>query len=383
MKRKSFLVLATATGLAWTLSNGQAGAQSAGVFSAGFLSPTKLIFSPSGSLIVAESGNGPNTGRISLVNRDGNRRTLLANLPAGFSAPNGDPSGPSDVVLIGRQLYILIGGGDAVISGPTPGTELPNPNPSSKLFSSILTVRLDREIDLIEGSFVLSVDQQQSLAAGQPVGLTSTSGEKARVRLLVNFPDFTPEPRPNLPENVRSSNPFGLALNLGKLYIADASQNTVQEVNLVTGESRLVITFANRPNPTPVGPPQIEAVPSGIRAFAGRLLVPQLTGFPFPSGFAQVLSVGTTGDSYTFIEGLTMAIDVLPRTLTSLYTLEFSTDPLNGGPGRLQLFTFPGPTSQVLAADLITPAGMARDEVTGDLFVTSFATGTIVRVPVL
>jgi len=148
-----------------------------------------------------------------------------------------------------------------VISGPTPGTELPNPNSSSKLFSSILTVRLDREIDLLEGSFVLTLDQQQSLAVGQPVGLTSTSGEKARVQLLVNFPDFTPEPRPNLAENVRSSNPFGLALNLGKLYVADASQNTVQEVNLVTGENRLVITFASRPNPTPVGPPSLKPFP--------------------------------------------------------------------------------------------------------------------------
>ena len=98
------------------------------VFASGLRAPTKAIFSPDGNLLVAEAGNGPNTGRISIIDGSGNRRTLIDGLPSGFAPPNNEPSGPSGLALRGRNLYIVIGAGDGTLSGPVPATEIPNPN---------------------------------------------------------------------------------------------------------------------------------------------------------------------------------------------------------------------------------------------------------------
>jgi hypothetical protein len=66
------------------------------VLASGLKAPVKIIFAQRDELLVAESGNGPNTGRVSVITlRDGQRRTLLDGLPSGFSVPNNDPSGPS------------------------------------------------------------------------------------------------------------------------------------------------------------------------------------------------------------------------------------------------------------------------------------------------
>ena len=51
------------------------------VFATGRRAPTKIITTPKGNLLVAEAGSGPNTGRVSIIDRNGNRRTLVDGLP--------------------------------------------------------------------------------------------------------------------------------------------------------------------------------------------------------------------------------------------------------------------------------------------------------------
>ena len=59
------------------------------VLTTGLNAPSKIIFTTSGNLLVAEQGNGVNTGRISIVDKDsGIRRTLIAGLPSAFAPPN-------------------------------------------------------------------------------------------------------------------------------------------------------------------------------------------------------------------------------------------------------------------------------------------------------
>src|SRR6185369_5707144 len=68
----------------------------------GLLNPLSITQSNQGNLIVSESGTAvPNSGRISLVDRNGNRRTLVAGLPSGISDV-GTPSGPAGLFLRGR-----------------------------------------------------------------------------------------------------------------------------------------------------------------------------------------------------------------------------------------------------------------------------------------
>jgi glucose/arabinose dehydrogenase len=79
--------------LACLLNSGNAKAQgvSTSVFASGLKAPVKSILTPKGNLLVAEAGNGPNTGRISIIDGNGNRRTLIDGLPSGLAPPNLDP----------------------------------------------------------------------------------------------------------------------------------------------------------------------------------------------------------------------------------------------------------------------------------------------------
>src|SRR5262245_56478660 len=80
-------------------------------FVEGLQFPQRMIVSPMGNLLVSEGGTAaPNTGRVSIVNRQGNRRSLLDGLPAGSG--HGIPAfGPGGMGLDGRTLYIVMGEG--------------------------------------------------------------------------------------------------------------------------------------------------------------------------------------------------------------------------------------------------------------------------------
>jgi hypothetical protein len=357
-------------------------AQSASTFTGGLQAPSKIISTADGNLLVAEGGTAPNAARISIIDHNGNRRTLIEGLPSG-PTPEGGFSGPSGLELRGRTLYVSIGQGDGILAGPFPGTERANPNPSSKLFSSVLAIQFSSSVDTISGGFVLSNNDQQSFELKPEVVLKNAGGESASVQVVVDFRDFTFNHRPDFLGNVRPSNPFGLAL-IGKLlYTADAGQNLIWETNLNTRETRVLVYLNNKPNPLPFGPPFVEPVPDSIRAFGKQLLVTYLTGFPFAAGLSEVHKINRVNNSHVpFIGGLTTAIDVLPIEgvdgQTRFYVLEFSTNFLSNAPGRLLVFDSPTATPRVLAEGLISPTSIAFDS--GNVFITEMFTGRIMRV---
>src|SRR6476646_7431508 len=251
--------------------------------------PTKIIFSTKGNLIVAEQGEGPNTGRISLIAPEsGLRRTLIDGLPSGLSAPNNDPSGPSGLAMRGRTLYVAIGVGDAVLLGPLPNSFIPNPNPSSPLFSSVLAIHLSAAAEQNTTGFSLSQADQALLKNNETVDLSNGAGDKLSIELVADFPDYVAEPRPGLPNGVRQSNPFGLALSGDHLFVADASTNIVRDVSLATRTASTLTIFGPVPNNRGFGPPVVEPVPDSVHLFGDQLLVTLLTGFPFPVGNSQV-----------------------------------------------------------------------------------------------
>lgn len=367
--------------LALLAAAGPAAAQSPEVVTAGLRGPTRLLLTAKGNLLVAESGTAPNTGRVSIVDpATGERRTLVDGLPSGIS-PEGGPSGPTGLAMKGRVLYVTIGAGDGVLAGPAPGSEVPNPSPASPILSSVLEVRFSAKVERAGGGVTLSRAEHDALAAGERVRLGRGS-EKVVVRLVADFPDFTPAPRPDVPDNVRASNPFGVDLAGADLYVVDASQNALVRVGRRSGEVETVATFAPLPNPLPFGPPVIDYVPDAVRVSGGSLLVTNLTGFPFPQGAAEVRRVDpATGASETLVGGLASLIDVLADGDT-LYVLQFSADMLAQppAPGRLLRYDAPEGEPAVVAGGLVSPAGLARDPRTGDLYVTEIFTGRLLRV---
>jgi hypothetical protein len=372
--------------MALMLVSTKASAQTAtpSTFATGLKAPTKIITTPKGNLMVAEAGMGPNSGRISILDFAGNRRTLLDGLPSGFAPPNNAPIGPSGLAMRGRTLFVTIGAGDETIAGPAQGVELPNPNPSSPFLSSVLSLRLSPQAEETTPGFLMTSTDQLTLQNQGFLKLTDAAGNQLLVEVVVNFPNFTTE----FPSAaVRPSNPFGIAVKGALLYVVDAGQNAIYEVNSDDpGSYRTLIRFPARPTPLPAGPPFLDAVPNSIHLIGKSALISFLTGAPFPAGFAEVRKVRLVNSaSEPFIAGLTSAIDVLPPSDTDgqglFYTLEFSTNMLvPNTPGRLSRFNPADGSLTVVLNNLVSPTSLARNEANGDLFVTEIFTGRIIRV---
>ena len=387
MRPKQFALLAAAV-FVCTMAGVSVRAQCpASPFAVDLRAPIKIIFSTQGNLLVAEGGTGPNTGRISILDSGtGDRRTLLDGLPSGLAPPGGEPIGPTGLFMRGRTLYVNIGEGDATLRGPAQGTNVPNPNASSPIFSSVLAIHFSAHVEETTSGLTLIMADHFALKNGFQVDLDDGAGDKLTVSLVTDFPDYVSAPRPNVPNAVRPSNPFGLVAVEEQLYVVDAGMNIVRRVDLETGDSSTLTTFANLPNTRGFGPPTVEAVPDSIRLFDEGLLVTLLSGAPFPLGQAQVRTVDLAGAHAPFITGLTTAIDVLPVKsqggASQFLTLEHSLDLVARLPGRIQLFVSPETTPIVIADCLQRPTSMALGKKTGDLFVTEIFTGQVVKIDV-
>ena len=117
------------------------------------------------------------------------------------------------------------------------------------------------------------------IAAGETVHLHNP-GAHARLSRVADFEDIA-EPRRDVPANIRISNPFNMSGNATQVDVADASRNLLWRVSLSDGGVSVVTRFASVPNPTPAGPPSMDAVPASVRGFGNDLLVSYLTGAPF------------------------------------------------------------------------------------------------------
>ena len=366
-------------------------AQTTSVLTGGLEKPTKLITAGDNSLLVAEAGTAtPNSGRVSRVNRTtGARQTIIDGLPSGVNNLGGppSPSGPSALKLHGHTLFLTIATGDAM-QNVGPGLESPNPNPSSPLFDSVLELNLPGKYEELASAFTLTFSDQTILAGGGAVELTNADGLQMTIRLIANFPNYTPNPRPGFPDNQRASNIFGVELFQKDLYVVDAAFNLIYRVGIADGSYEVFVTFPNKPNPLfpTIGGPFVEPVPDNVHRVGNRLLVPFLTGFPFVAGLAEIQAVSLkSGDRETLIPNLSSAIDVLhveTSEADSYYTLEFSANQLANLPGRLRFFAASDAVPVTIVSNLISPTSMARDAATGDIFVTNIFPGTITRVQI-
>src|SRR5256885_2288059 len=177
--------------------NAQATCPGISTFATGLLAPSKIIQTPRGNFIVAEAGPPVvNHGRISIVDQQANRRTLLDGLPSARTFV-GDYNGTTGVYLQGRTLYVLNGQGDVTLAGPVPGTEMANPTPASPIFSSVLAVHFSAAMEDTTTGVTLTLADHQALKSGQILARSDSSGNKLTIQLFADFPDYASEPRPN------------------------------------------------------------------------------------------------------------------------------------------------------------------------------------------
>lgn len=379
--RSALLVLGL---LAACLLAGPAAAQAqCDTVASGLRVPIDSALTHQGRLLVTEAGDGtPDSGRISIVERDGSRRTLLDGLPSA-PADVGDPSGPSGLLLRGPLLLLAIGTGDTGVLGPRPGTTLVNPNgPSSPIFASVLAMSYLPRVEDTTTGFTLQRSGQDALASGRFVWLRDSRGNAMFIRLLAKFPDYVASPLPDVPGNISLANPFGIAAAGTSYFVTDGGRNLVWKVR--RGAPSEFVSFPNVPNPMfpNVGGPFIQAVPTGIVASRGQLLVSLFRGAPFATGVSSVEQLDPrSGRHATLIQGLTTAIDTLPLPGRSQMVLEMSASgPFFSGPGTVLRFDGPGAPAVTVASCLVRPTSMTLDPSSQSLLVTE-QTGNLVRVP--
>jgi hypothetical protein len=347
-------------------------AQAPTVITTGLQSPQRLLLTPRGNFLVTESGAAVNAGRVSFISRSGNRRSLIEGLPAGADVEGGF-SGPTAVALQDRTVFVAIGPGDAERRGTVPGTSQYNPAGfSSPLFASILAFRFSSPVDNVTGTVALTPAQHQQLADGQELMLRDGAGGTATASLVVKLPEATPDPN----AVYRFSNPYGFEFSRSgrSLYYADASQDTVVEIDLVTSRRRTLARFPKFPNPSKIGPPVVDAVPTSVTFYDSHLLVTFLTGYPFTPGNARVYSVDlATKKVEPFINGLSSAVDLQVRRgregAPEFFVLEFSTNQsaTPPAPGRLLHYVTPAP--MVLSNQLTAPISIQVDNESNTVFV--------------
>jgi hypothetical protein len=281
-------------------------------------------------------------------------------------------------------LYIAVGEGDAVRNGPTPGSLVLNPaGVSSPLFASVLRVRFDADLEGLQSPFTLTRAQHQTMADGKEVTLTNAEGRTATLDVLADFPPVTPDAN----TVYRHQDPFGLALDPAHsdvLYLIESGQNALYRINTETGRTQVVTRFAPTPNPTQIGPPVIDAVPTGALVLDDQVLVTTLSGFPFIPGFATVRAVNpATGATTPWISGLNSAIDIGYRVsagANQYFVLGFSSNMLADPAGFGQLWLYDSPNGKVIADKLVAPTGMVIDPRNGDVYIAEMGPGRITRV---
>ncbi|MBC7775296.1 MAG: ScyD/ScyE family protein, partial [Phycisphaerae bacterium] len=169
----------------------------------------------------------------------------------------------------------------------------------------------------------------------------------------------------------------------GNWYIADAGFNGILKVD-ASGQRSVFCKFDPISNPTPVGPPFYDAVPTRIIAKpGGGFYVCNLTGFPFLEGSASIFEVSANGVVSTHASGFTMLTDLsLNANTGDLYALQIGTFDLsifNFAPNSAKVWRLrPNGSREVLAENFDLSPGMAIDA-QGNLYVAELGLGRVLR----
>jgi hypothetical protein len=216
--------------------------------------------------------------------------------------------------------------------------------------------------------------------------------------LLVDTTGFVPGDAPLSPDDIHTAhdiggfvldqgfaetNPYTLVPGPdGDLFVVDAAANAIIRRAASTGDLDVFATFSAVPNPTDIGPPMVDAVPTGIALADGRFYVGSLTGFPFANGAASIYEVDLDGNTSVFRDGLTtiVDVDVDPRDgeLVVLQHAAFTPPPPFVPSSGVVLKLRGDGGLDTLASGLNRPSGM-RFSPSGDLYISMLTDGEIRR----
>ncbi len=304
----------------------------------GLDNPRGITFGPDGSLYVVEAGRGgtstmclPNppgppgmrcygpTGAVTRVTTSGQQARVLTGLPSLAGPTGAEAAGPHDLDFAFGYGFITVGsGGDPALLAPFKQAGIH--------FGTLLAINPN-------GVIIPAVDAAAFEAANNPDG------------------------------GALDSNLYGLKMLANRAVMADAGANALIQVDTNLVVSTLAV-FPTRQVPGPGGGLiPMEAVPTTVTEGPdGTLYVGQLTGFPFPSGGANVYAVPANGGvPVVAATGFTNIIDIAIGRDGAAYVLEIDADSLlaPGTAGRLWKIGLFGRRTELAQGFLTAPGGVA------------------------
>ena len=230
-----------------------------------FATPVDVSLDADGNAWVTETGSGADDGRIQKVLPDGTKETIIENLPSFFDVMSQELQGAlSTQALPDGRIFVCQGEGVDALS------------------ATILEFHIDDF--LAKGAPLVPGDQRSAIEHGEWVEANGFA----------------------------ESNPYSFILDGdGNFIISDAAANAVIKYTTATGQFEVLAEFPPFENPSPVGPPFVDAVPTKILAHPdGGYLVSTLTGFPFLEGAAKIYHLQNDGSMSVYASGLTLLTDM-------------------------------------------------------------------------
>ena len=279
-----------------------------------------------GNIWVCETGTANNDGKVVVIKPTGEVYDAIVNLASINNALSGEVEGPAHLLLDNGTLYVLAGNYlyAVNVSYFKPGD------------SPINAAKLPYE-DI--GSFSLSYPWVNNAHDTHPYNLTKG-------------PD-------------------------GDLYISDAGANAI--IHRKSAGNYSVLEIPGIANPLPIGPPQIQAVPTSILYDGHDFLVTTLLGFPFPGGHALVYKVSRSGGVSVYQDGFTSLVDIAEGNSLEHIVLQFATFGEQGfEPNTGALVWANGRTPRQLAGGLNMPVGLKQVN-QRSWYITSLGDGTLLK----
>jgi len=293
----------------------------------GLQGPMGIEADKNGNIWVSEVGTGANDGKVVVVKPGGETYDAIIHLSSFIKQGADEPQGAGHLLLDGSILYVL------------------------------------------SGNYLYSVNVSNFMPGDTPIDAATLSYEDIG-SFVLSYPFVN---------NTHDTHPYNLTKGPdGDLYIADAGANAIIH-RKSAGVYSVLAEVPGIANPTQIGAPVIESVPTAVMYDGHNFLVTTLLGFPFPAGYARVYKISMSGNVAVYQDGLTSLVDIEQGNFLGHVVLEHAVFGLKGfEPNTGALVWVDGTTTRKLAGGLNMPVALKQvNQFTW--YITSIGDGAVLK----